>query len=48
MSGAGAARSSWNVALLTDALAPAYARLLAAVAAQAGGPSPQLYRWVGG
>eukprot|EP00198_Chlamydomonas_reinhardtii_P000860 XP_001690195.1 predicted protein [Chlamydomonas reinhardtii] len=44
MSGAGAARSSWNVSLLTDALAPAYARLLAAVAAQAGGPSPQLYR----
>ncbi|GLC59948.1 hypothetical protein PLESTB_001557000 [Pleodorina starrii] len=43
MSGAGAARSCWNVALMSDALAPCYGRVLAAVAQQAG-PGEQLYR----
>ncbi len=43
MSGSGAARSSWNVSLLTDCLAPAYGRVLAAVA-QRLGPGEQLYR----
>jgi sacsin len=42
MSGGGAARSEWNVALLEDAVAPAYAALLAA-AATALGPSPSFY-----
>ncbi|KXZ55127.1 hypothetical protein GPECTOR_3g279 [Gonium pectorale] len=43
MSGAGATRSSWNVALLTDALAPCYGRVLVA-AAQHLGPCETLYR----
>ncbi|GIM06469.1 hypothetical protein Vretimale_10712, partial [Volvox reticuliferus] len=42
MSGAGAARSSWNVALMADALAPCYARVIVAVARRLG-PGQQLY-----
>ena len=43
MAGGGAARSEWNQALLTDAVAPAYAKTLEA-AAQTLGPSPAFYR----
>ncbi|EFJ44918.1 hypothetical protein VOLCADRAFT_118510 [Volvox carteri f. nagariensis] len=43
MAGAGAARSSWNVALMADALGPCYGRVLVAVARRVG-PGQQLYR----
>ncbi|GLI60510.1 hypothetical protein VaNZ11_002673 [Volvox africanus] len=42
MSGAGAARSSWNIALMADALAPCYSRMVVAVARLLG-PCEQLY-----
>ena len=42
MAGGGAARSEWNAALLQDAVAPAYARLVVA-AANALGPSAAFY-----
>ena len=43
MAGAGARRAQWNVALLTDGLAPAYAALLLEVSAEVG-PGPAFYR----
>ena len=42
MEGGGAARSEWNAALLEEAVAPAYAHLIAAAAA-ALGPSAAFY-----
>ena len=36
MAGGGAARSEWNAALLEDAVAPAYAKLLATAAESLG------------
>ena len=50
MTGSGKMRSDWNAALLTDALAPLYASLLATAAGQMGAcgqywalwPAPQL------
>ena len=43
MSGSGAQRSSWNVALMKDALAPCYAHLMLDLAGRLG-PGERLYR----
>lgn len=45
MAGSGRARSEWNATLLSDALAPLYAGVLAAVAAEAAGrPGPGYWK----
>jgi sacsin len=44
MAGSGAARTKWNEALLTDALAPAYARLLLEMSVVTGPSEQALYR----
>jgi hypothetical protein len=45
MAGAGARRAAWNLALMQDGLAPAYARLLVEMSAELG-PTEALFRWL--
>ena len=44
MAGSGAARAHWNEALLSEGLAPAYARLLLNMSALMGPRGEALYR----
>jgi hypothetical protein len=44
MAGAGARRAAWNLALMQDGLAPAYARLLVEMSGELG-PTEALFRW---